>query len=148
MKNCSKIRNARKTFRISYVLCGDGTKSIRNEFKIFSNTTTISFGTCQDWLEFMRTNVSFSYGTRFHVNMAALLAGRPAMWITHDTRTQELVEYFKLPHMNLKHASVRIPHDIGNAIDLTPFFDNYDTVSKRFNEFLEIAGLPKLVFQT
>ncbi|MFC1896173.1 polysaccharide pyruvyl transferase family protein [Thermodesulfobacteriota bacterium] len=112
----------------------------RNNYRLFRELPT--------WLRFFEKNVSFTYGTRFHVNMASYLAGKPAMWITHDTRTHELIDYFKLPYMNLQDASQRLPHEIGASIDLEPFYENYDTVTRRFNDFLSIAGLPRLQFKT
>ena len=112
----------------------------KNNYRLFRDLPT--------WLRFLEENVSFTYGTRFHVNMASYLSGRPAMWITHDTRTQEMVDYFKLPYMRLQDASQRLPNEIGASINLEPFYENYDNVTRRFNEFLDIANLPKLQFKT
>jgi len=131
------IRTVQKTFDIEDHVVES---YFKNNYRLFRDLPTC--------LRFLEKYVSFTYGTRFHVNMASYLSGRPAMWITHDTRTQELIDYFKLPHMNLQDASQRLPDEIGAAIDLEPFYDNYGTVTRRFNEFLSIAGLPKLQFKT
>jgi hypothetical protein len=50
------------------------------------------------WLAFMRT-CKFSIGTRIHGNVAALLAGVPAMVIAHDSRTLELSMHHRIPHV-------------------------------------------------
>ena len=39
----------------------------------------------------------FTFGTRIHGNIAALLAGTPSYVFAHDTRTLELAQYFGIP---------------------------------------------------
>jgi hypothetical protein len=51
-------------------------------------------------LDFLATQ-DFAFGTRFHGNVAALLAGTPAMLLTHDSRTAELAEYHGIPHRSM-----------------------------------------------
>ena len=42
----------------------------------------------------------FSIGPRLHGNVMAILSGIPALWITHDARMRELVDYHKLPSVH------------------------------------------------
>ncbi len=42
-------------------------------------------------------NYDFSFGTRIHGNIAALLAGTPALLLAHDSRTLELAHYSRDP---------------------------------------------------
>lgn len=55
------------------------------------------FFSVHEWVRFMRT-VDFSFGTRFHGNVAAVLAGKPTFMFCHDYRTLELARFYRLPH--------------------------------------------------
>ena len=57
------------------------------------------------WRKFNRERISFTYGTRFHVNMAALISGVPALWVVHDARTRELADFMSLPHVSIDEAA-------------------------------------------
>jgi hypothetical protein len=52
------------------------------------------------WIASMKQQ-DFSFGTRIHGNIAALLAGTPAVVVAHDTRTLELARYFEIPHVDM-----------------------------------------------
>ena len=46
-------------------------------------------------------NYDFSFGTRIHGNIAALLAGTPALLLAHDSRTLELADYHEIPYREI-----------------------------------------------
>ncbi|MDQ2624763.1 MAG: polysaccharide pyruvyl transferase family protein [Actinomycetota bacterium] len=97
-----------------------------------------------DWYDFNSRNVSFTYGTRFHVNMASLLSGVPAMWLTHDARTEELTDFPHVPSMSVEAAVDLSPEDIRGRVDYTAFFSEVPALFDRFNEYLALNGLPQI----
>ena len=69
------------------------------------------------WFEDLRS-FDFTLGTRIHGNVAALLAGRPAHVLAHDSRTRELAEYFEIPYTRLQ--------DLPAGADLAALADGHD----------------------
>jgi len=104
------------------------------------------FRSTEAWYEFNSELVSFTYGTRFHVNMASILSGRPALWVTHDSRTQELVKQLHLPSLPLDEAAALPVAEIESRLQLTEFFDHLDGHFRRFNEYLVTNGLPAIKY--
>jgi hypothetical protein len=114
------------------------------EIKNYFETKYQLFRTTREWYRFNKEFVSFSYGTRFHANMAALISGKPAIWLTHDERTKELTEFMHLPSLDIKDA---------NQLDLNEplkkdlydeFFDYYPKLIYNFNEYLHANELPTI----
>lgn len=94
------------------------------------------------WLQFNREVVAHGFGTRFHVNMATVLAGKPATWVTHDTRTREFCDFLKLPHVSLADSAEMAPEDFRAAADFEPMFDHLPQLFDNWASYLEAHGLP------
>ncbi len=105
----------------------------RNRYRLFRHT--------EPWYRFNQENVAYTYGTRFHVNMASVISGRPALWVTHDTRTLELTEQLNLPSLPLDEARHLSAAEIGERLDMTEFFDHLGGHFRRFNDYLAVNGL-------
>src|SRR5699024_9853345 len=50
------------------------------------------------WFDHLAT-MDFSFGARAHANIAAILAGTPAVMLAHDSRTLELARYHGIPSL-------------------------------------------------
>ncbi|QMW67559.1 polysaccharide pyruvyl transferase family protein [Mumia sp. ZJ1417] len=93
------------------------------------------------WMEAL-ARFPFSYGTRIHGNIAALLAGTPAYVLTHDARTLELARYHEIPHR-------RIDVDVNGVdavalhaeADWQPLVDGHAERFGRYSDFLHRHGL-------
>lgn len=93
------------------------------------------------WMEEL-AGFDFSYGTRIHGNIAALLAGTPAVVLAHDSRTLELCRYFDIPHRMLKDLPGDVhPADLHAEADYGPLVDNHKERFRRFREFLDRNSL-------
>lgn len=69
------------------------------------------------WFEHL-AGQDFSFGSRIHGNIAALIAGTPAFVLAHDSRTLELVRYFEIPH--------RLIADVGPETDAAELYAEAD----------------------
>lgn len=108
----------------------------RTYYRLFRDT--------KSWADFYAEAVRFSYGSRFHVNMASLLAGVPALWVTHDARTQELVDFLHLPSIPLEQAANMEPQELEEFCSYDDFMDNIASRFENFNDYLDIFDLPKV----
>lgn len=92
------------------------------------------------WFDFLAEQ-DFVYGTRFHGNVAAIMAGTPAMLLAHDSRTLELAEYHHMPHLHMPEFTDSVAvEDLWEATDFGGFnkampenFDRYVAFLERHN---------------
>jgi Polysaccharide pyruvyl transferase len=95
------------------------------------------------WIDYLTTQ-DFVFGTRFHGNVAALLAGVPAMLLTHDSRTAELAEYHGIPHRPMAEVVAEktdVP-ELYDAVDLTAFNTLMPQRFLTYRAFLDRNELP------
>lgn len=93
------------------------------------------------WIDDLR-DFDFSYGSRIHGNIAALLAGTPATVLCGDSRTLELCRYFEIPHRRID----RLPGDLDPAAlyeeaDFGGLTGGHAERFERFTAFLDRNGL-------
>ncbi|WP_234389132.1 polysaccharide pyruvyl transferase family protein [Streptomyces sp. AS58] len=85
------------------------------------------------WIAELR-GYDFAYGTRIHGNIAALLAGTPAVVLTHDSRTLELCRYFGIPHRPLSGLPADTdPRELYEGADYSAMFKGH---SERFDRIV------------
>jgi len=108
---------------------------IKRRFNMFWDTEV--------WKKFNRERISLTYGTRFHVNMAALIAGVPALWVTHDARTRELADFMALPSVDIDTAvAFRTPQDALDRAGYDAFNEAYPRLYANFRSYLDENALP------
>lgn len=103
------------------------------------------FRQVKPWIDFNKELVSYTYGTRFHVNMASILSGKPALWLVHDARTKELTDFHGLPSVELNEFTNKIQNVCPSSLlDYTQFYKKLDFLFDNFNEYLKGNGLPEI----
>lgn len=84
----------------------------------------------------------FSFGTRIHGNIAALLAGTPAVVLCHDSRTLELCRYFDIPYRMLAELPADVdPAELHEQADYSALHSGHRERFDRFVAFLDDHGL-------
>ncbi len=97
------------------------------------------FFSVEEWKSFLRSGqFTFSFGMRFHGNMMAHLTGIPTLWIAHDSRTRELVETLKLPHISVEEfKTLHHVEELLEKCDYSEMYKNYGHLCRNYVEYLE-----------
>lgn len=89
------------------------------------------------WMAELRER-DFAFGTRIHGNIAALLAGTPAVVLVHDSRTLELCRYFGIPHEMLADQPADMdPAKVYEKADFSGLHTGHRERWDRFVRFLD-----------
>ena len=108
---------------------------------IYKNGKVKFFANAQPWINWLKTR-DLSFGTRIHGNIAATLAGTPAVVLPFDARTRELCEYHGLafvPREELN-ANDRL-QDIVERLDFHSPEKVHSRNFKHFVDFLNKNGI-------
>lgn len=114
--------------------------------EIYSSGREIGLTNVPSWLQFLSER-DFSFGTRIHGNVAAILAGIPALVFYPDARIKELVAYHNIPNMPTKTAIRKSNLSIFDIYEKTDFSQIHRGHKERFNhyiDFLEKNQLPHI----
>ena len=101
----------------------------------------VGFASAHAWIQFM-SRQRLSVGCRIHGNIAAVLAGTPALVFTIDTRTEELCRYHNIPFIPAgqidKGTDLR---DLYERTDFARVLEGHDRRFAHFVDFLNANGL-------
>lgn len=99
------------------------------------------FYSAEDWIKGLATD-DFSMGTRFHGNVAAILAGVPALPINVDKRMKGMNEFFKIPSIDIGQFDMNKPIEYYRELaDYTEFNKNYKKVYDNFVDYCNKNGV-------
>lgn len=118
-------------------------QATRKEWELFFRNQYRMFRNPEDWMQMNREVVSHTFGTRFHVNMASILSGTPATWVTHDSRTRELARFFHVPNVSLEDSATMAPEDFQQvSSNYDEMFDHLPALFDNWNSYMEAHNLP------
>lgn len=114
---------------------------VRWDDAIYTRGKACSFIDVPSWLEYLRKK-DFSFGSRIHGNIAAVLAGTPCFIVVSDQRVKELVEYHKLPHMFMSELTKKTSiFDLHEQADFAGIARGHQARFAHYLDFLHENGL-------
>lgn len=96
---------------------------------------------CEEWRSALE-GITFSIGGRFHGNVMALWNGIRSLFLTVDSRTKELTDFFHLPSMPMPRFHKERPLEYYfDQADYTEFNRVYPKLFASFTDFVKRNGL-------
>lgn len=95
----------------------------------------------EDWINGLKKD-DFSMGSRFHGNIAAILAGIPTLMVNVDKRMKGMNDFFKIPSIHIREFDLEKP--LGyyrNLADYSQFNKNYTAAFDNFVDYCEKNGV-------
>lgn len=109
--------------------------------KICATGHEIGFANVPSWFDFLSKR-DFSFGTRIHGNIAAVMSGTPAYIFAPDSRILELAKYHNIQHMLAK--DITEDTDIFNIYEKSDFYSVQKGHKERFNHYVDFLEKNKL----
>ena len=96
----------------------------------------------EDWIGEIRDGDDFSMGSRFHGNVAAILAKVPTLAINADKRMKGMNEFFKIPSIDIGEFDMHKPLCYyREKADYTEFNKNYKKAYDNFVDYCNKNGV-------
>lgn len=119
--------------------------SIKQELrasKSYDVSKAISFTNIPAWIDYFRNQVDFSFGSRIHGNVAAILAGVPSVAVPFDRRVLELADYHNIPYLTVEQLSrQRTLYDVFAQADFSSVHRGHRERFGHYLDFLHMLGL-------
>lgn len=103
-----------------------------NDFRFFRDPRA--------WRQFASSKDCF-IGDRFHGGVTSLQSGRPALFLVHDLRVQELTDHFALPNITIeKLLDDDLYATVQNAFGTQKIQEMHEVYSERLNQYLSLTA--------
>jgi hypothetical protein len=95
------------------------------------------FYSAEDWISGVKGS-DFSIGTRFHGNIAAILAGVPTLMINIDKRMEEMNRFYRIPSIDIAEFDAAKPIEYYRELaDYSDFNKNYE---RAFDDYINYCN--------
>lgn len=115
--------------------------------KLIANDRLKLIADMWDWQNsFYSENIDFSFGSRIHGSVIALLSGIPAVVVEFDSRTREMAEFYNIPCV--KSFNEVKPQDLYKFyqnVDFSNFNKNFAILYDNFEDFLIQNNIVKTI---
>jgi hypothetical protein len=95
----------------------------------------------------MESGFSFSFGSRIHGNIMAILAGIPTVVCACDSRTREMAEFHEIPFVPKGVYDMERLYELYARTDYRAFNRGFGTKYDRYEDFLIRHGLAERINQ-
>lgn len=155
-----KLPNAifipQETWELVTLYMGYQSQQINNRYFVTAGHKYVQEGRVRtfidtiSWMSYLHNNIDVSGGTRIHGNVAALIAGVPALVIACDTRVKEICEYFAIPYqsVNVLREEKTSFEDWYRDIDFTAMNERYPDALKDYESFWVENKIPYKIPET
>ena len=112
--------------------------------KFLAKGRICTFADMNDWWNFLQNQkFNYSFGSRIHGTIMAILSGVPATIIAHDSRTREMAEFFDIPMLTSspRHLTSRFLLDAYEKMDYSAFNANFAQRFATYEHFLTSHGI-------
>ncbi len=102
-----------------------------------------------DWQHSLQNEgFCFSFGTRIHGNIMAILSGVPSLIVNVDSRVKEMAEFYDIPSVDYSDALKQVSnkeslYKLYEKTDYSKFNSKYNEKYNAFNDFLIKKGIVK-----
>ncbi|MDR2532917.1 MAG: polysaccharide pyruvyl transferase family protein [Oscillospiraceae bacterium] len=140
------IWQKRKEININFTIQDFSRFLITNKpYSNFLCDTGRLFFNVDDWINGIEY-CDFSIGNKFHGNVAAILAGVPALFIVHDTRMLELCNYYKFPYIHEKDFDTSKP--IEYYYELADYTEFNEYFAETYDNFIDYCKKNEVEFKS
>lgn len=96
----------------------------------------------EDWVSRIAEEDDFSMGSRFHGNIAAILAGIPALMVNVDKRMKGMNDFFRIPSIDIEEFDMNKPLKYYREMaDYSEFNKNYKKAYDNFVDYCSKNGV-------
>lgn len=112
--------------------------------KFLADGRICTFADMNDWWNYLQSKkFNYSFGSRIHGTIMAILSGVPATIVAHDSRTREMAEFFEIPMLidSPAHFTKHVLLGSYEKMDYSAFNANFAQRFKTYEQFLVTHGI-------